>query len=476
MTTYLVSLGVNDYRHPISPLKCCQRDAREVVSVFKERFGFHAHLIESTTLDALVSMLRRIELQLAPGDTFVFYFSGHGKAHRQDHFLLLPDVDLDDLADFAGGSSGVGFVSYRHLKRFTSRVSWAGVKRLFILDACRTPIIEDKAGAAAVFDADFLLRDIVLSRRSTASEPLDLGLTVVNSCDLGASASELPLVGHGLFTAAFLDRAREAEKSSGSLVVDHNLCASLEADMSRIAQDARLPKSVWHRPVIGGEPLELRSSRSHVQADEVTEWQICLAMPSIETLQAFIRSFPQSRHKVKALEMLAAFGISSPSDTVANPVPTLQAPRKVSLYPTRSQISAYGKPAKRFSGDRPNIKMPLSMEGSGRSGGAGLNADQDDLKRDEQLWNLALGDPTAERFEQYLHEATASALMREEAIKRLHELRAKEKAHKNSSNQEALSKPLMPRNSDWEPDPTPEFRLSLDKVSDFLARKNRRQP
>lgn len=469
MTTHLVALGVNDYRSPVSPLKCCLRDAREVVAVFKERFGFNALLVESPTLEALISSLRRLERELKSGDTFVFYFSGHGKSHQEDHFLLLPDVDLDDLAESPAGTSGVGVISYLHLKRLTARAAWNGVKRLFILDACRTPIIEDKAGRPAVFDAEFLLKDIRLTRRIQSERSKDAGLTVVNSCDHGASASELAVDGHGLFTAAFLDCAREAESLSGSLIIDGQLCEALGAEMNRRAMDAKLPKAVWHRPVVGGDPLELRSMRSRRQSDEATEWDICKAMPTVESLQAFIRGFPRSVRKGKALDMLRQLAADRSEAVLPPAAVSPKALRKVSLYPTRSQLKV--APAAPPQRPRQFEPSPPTVPSGGR------DARGDACTRDDRLWALVRGEPSVEHLEQYLREASADAPMREEAKKQLQQLQHSPTLARTSNGVAPRSEePKQHQSSEWEPDPTPQFLLSLDKVSDFITRKGRRKP
>ena len=130
MTVRALALGINQYRDPLIPaLQCCERDAREVTSVLKDGFGFDAVYLEERMTEQIEARIEDLGAQLKPGDTFVFYFSGHGKAHSGDHYLLLPGARLGAFESGAVVASGV--LSYRNLKHLTAGPAWQGVHRLF---------------------------------------------------------------------------------------------------------------------------------------------------------------------------------------------------------------------------------------------------------------------------------------------------------------------------------------------------------
>ena len=122
MTVRILTLGINNYRAPIPSLLCCERDAPDLTGVFKEGFGFDAQYLEERKTEDVVQRIEGLGKRLKPGDTFVFYFSGHGKAHKDDHYLLLPGAQLE--AFESGAVVGIGVLSYRHLKFLTSGPDW----------------------------------------------------------------------------------------------------------------------------------------------------------------------------------------------------------------------------------------------------------------------------------------------------------------------------------------------------------------
>jgi hypothetical protein len=347
MAVYVHTLGVNNYRHPIASLRCCERDAHDVAALLAEGFGFKAEYLEERKTDDVVDRIEALEPLLKPGDSYVFFFSGHGKASADDQYLLLPGATLHTLEMAQGEAPGL--LSFNALKRRTSRPAWKGVQRLFILDACRSALQVDKAGELAVCDAQFLLRDIRLRRRDNKVDD-DALVTVLNSCELGAVAAELPERGNGLFTAALLNVLR-AGKSSRQVRIDAALVQSVGEQMRVDAQTAGLPPTLLHQPALRGPELQLApeilAQPTHTAppaqpvpaADEV-EWMLVQTQPSQARLEAFVRSFPGSRHVAEALDMLKALAKKAeppppapkvpptvPVDVVVTPLPPAPSPR-----------------------------------------------------------------------------------------------------------------------------------------------------
>lgn len=259
MAVYVQALGINQYRPPIQSLLCCERDARAVVALLKEGFDFHAEYLEERKAEDVLQRIEALEPELKPGDTYVFYFSGHGKALKGDHLLLLPGATQQTL-ELAQGEAP-GLLSFNGLEKRTSGGNWASVQRLFILDACRTPLQSGKAGDSAVCDAKYLLRDVVLKRRTRESK----SVTVLNSCELGAAAAELPdRQGHGLFTGALLHELR-LRKGSRQVHVDAAFTQAVAQKMRSDAKEAHLPETLEHQPALCGPDVLLYAPTSNLE-------------------------------------------------------------------------------------------------------------------------------------------------------------------------------------------------------------------
>jgi uncharacterized caspase-like protein len=138
MTTYFLAVGINHYTdRAFRALSCCENDATELHALFKRNLelGDRARkLVGAVTIAEVKNELRRIEQEIRNGDTFVFFFAGHGYQHprREDQFLLFPEAD----ARLVNKGYLDGMLSLSALCELTEH--WAGVARVFVLDACRS--------------------------------------------------------------------------------------------------------------------------------------------------------------------------------------------------------------------------------------------------------------------------------------------------------------------------------------------------
>lgn len=307
MSTYALCLGVNQYREPIDGLRCAEADARELAAVFKQKLGFEAAYLEEREAAKIMQRIEDLGPRLRAGDQFIFYFSGHGKVQQDEQFFLLPQTRLNLLEK--GAATEV--LSWQALQEITTGPAWQDVVRIFIFDACRHPLLASKgAGEVASFDGRILLRAPIPSGDSTHPQS-PWGL--LNSCNEGKSAAELPALGHGVFTLALLEYLQDTAGRSSQLRFNNEFAAQLKLRMQRLGREHGLPE-MHQEPVWRGETLAipLNASRGGTSAGpsartrDEREWQLLLLEPKLEGLEAYVRNAADdAAHVDEALQMIA---------------------------------------------------------------------------------------------------------------------------------------------------------------------------
>ncbi|WP_051279455.1 SUMF1/EgtB/PvdO family nonheme iron enzyme [Chitinilyticum aquatile] len=216
MARYGFFIGINPYQDPnIGVLKCAENDARELTGVFQHKLGFQTTYIEERDAPGILEKLQGIERKLQAGDTFLFYFSGHGIQHADEQYFLLPKARLTHLD--AGLTTDT--LPWKALNLYTENEHWRDVHRIFIFDACRAALGTQKSGGALPsFKGEAILRKPVLASSQTkAANAQHYPLTIINSCSDGQCALELidaeTGIGKGSFTAALLDEMEKAIKT-----------------------------------------------------------------------------------------------------------------------------------------------------------------------------------------------------------------------------------------------------------------------
>jgi formylglycine-generating enzyme required for sulfatase activity len=286
-------VGINQYDDPgITSLNCAVNDAQKLAGLFEHRLGFKCEVLTDADLRRglrVTSTLRKLGSQLKEGDTFLLFFAGHGKTVGEndtaDQLFLLQDADR--VALDAGAVAGEGLLSLRNLRVTTER--WHGVTRLFIFDACRTPIEKERVSKRdgeqlAQFRGEIVFRDIGLSSNAMPSiKPAPAVL--INSCQNGQQAEELAAYpgGRGLFSAALGEVIEGRLASSQALRVDASLISDVGAHMRKLVRDYEQRESEQQPYIfLKGEGIDLLAPR----VDEVLPptgaglderlWQIAL--------------------------------------------------------------------------------------------------------------------------------------------------------------------------------------------------------
>jgi WD40 repeat protein len=188
---YLTSVGVNAYRASgLQPLTFAVADARSVAQVFQGGVrtpyaGVHQTLLTDSqaTKGGLRAHLQSLQT-LSGNDVLILYLAGHGKALGSDWYFL--PADLSSATESGVRSQGV---SAQELADLLRRIP--AQKMLLLVDACG-------AGAAlAQFDG-------FEQRRFLDSLSRETGVHVLTATRAGQEAPEYEILGHGLFTYAFL--------------------------------------------------------------------------------------------------------------------------------------------------------------------------------------------------------------------------------------------------------------------------------
>lgn len=248
MRTFFLSVGINRYKDRAYPeLSCCENDANELQALFKRslKLGDRARkLVGAVDVTSVYDEIHRIGGEIRNGDTFVFFFAGHGyeDPDHKDQFMLFPNA----LAKLVIERTSEGMLRLSALRTLTD--DWAGVTRIFILDACRHRLPKGHRGAnPQVFGNQDGLAYVV--SRSPGFGPLldgsenspsndHLQPIVLNAARNGQGAREIQDLGRGALSLA-LERSLEAGIQSGKPVwLDETMLADIEQQMRGILLQA----------------------------------------------------------------------------------------------------------------------------------------------------------------------------------------------------------------------------------------------
>jgi formylglycine-generating enzyme required for sulfatase activity len=196
-------VGIDKYDNPnISSLRFSVRDVQAVARKLIQRAGFpednlllltsdqqaEGRPTDTNILDKLDYLARKIQ----PGDTFLFYFSGHGYRQEGKHFLATTNADPRSVAALERSSLPLALLRE---KMQAIKASQA----IFIIDACRNDPSVGKGDQDNPLTEAFS-RDLKLVARST------LGTTgLLLACSEGERAYEYVDKQQGVFTWYLLE-------------------------------------------------------------------------------------------------------------------------------------------------------------------------------------------------------------------------------------------------------------------------------
>ena len=144
MSLHALFIGINDYKSDlsISNLRYAQSDARELYGLFRNGLGHNPqniHILDAPNNTQAMDKLRGIGAGMRSGDSFLFFFSGHGHQMGSDQLLLMPSAVR---ADILAGRRSIDVLSLKDMIEETQ--GWPNVQSVFLLDACRTDLRKPK--------------------------------------------------------------------------------------------------------------------------------------------------------------------------------------------------------------------------------------------------------------------------------------------------------------------------------------------
>jgi len=190
-TLYLTSVGINTYRGAgLLPLTFAAKDARSVSSLFRQSIRTpYAGVRDTVILDgqatrgAVEAHLKSLRA-VSPTDVVVVYLAGHGRTVDNEWYFVTADVSAASAA--AVRSQGISAARLAdHLRQIPAQ------KVLLMVDSCGS-------GAALTQFEGFD------QRRNLDALSRAVGVHVLTAARAGQEAPEYGVLGHGLFTYAFL--------------------------------------------------------------------------------------------------------------------------------------------------------------------------------------------------------------------------------------------------------------------------------
>ncbi len=233
-------VGCDHYEDPnIQNLMCAEEDAHCLRVLLQLRAGFDTVelLRRPTNEHAVLDVAERLTRGLAAGDLFLFFFAGHGVELDGRHLLLMPQVRWSRLR--YGPSHAVPMNALKDVTR-------GPADRAFILDACRSELLEGKRGMPPELAGKGALRTLV----EQVPAPTTGATVVLCSCEEKEMATELPEARRGLFSLAFEQIMAENLAAERETRLDDALQATLSARMLALAESHGI--SGAQRPWIAG--------------------------------------------------------------------------------------------------------------------------------------------------------------------------------------------------------------------------------
>jgi hypothetical protein len=230
---YAIMVGINDYQNANYNLKYAVQDMQSfsdtithISRTLFDSMSIVSFINKTANRNAIADAFKQMGQRAKPDDVFVFYYAGHGISSEHDgnsdfHFVLHQVTQMNDAKNCGDyGISGTEFKSF--LKNIQAN------KQLCFIDACNSGAITKG------FDV-----------RSASKENAIAKLNRYTGCAIFAStnqyqyATELDLLGHGIFTYALLQGLSGKAAGSDCQITVSGIKLFLDNEVPRYTQQYR---------------------------------------------------------------------------------------------------------------------------------------------------------------------------------------------------------------------------------------------
>ena len=223
---YVVTVGVNKYMNPEMKLNYAVADATGIKDFFQTNWkrlfnGIYLEEIYDEKASRENIKSRITELGALEEDVVVIYLAGHGVNIGDEWYFLGYDVIYPENENEVPQKS----ISSNELKEMI--MSLRSLKKLLIIDACKSGKMLD-AFARGVEDR----RALYQLARST-------GTHIIAASTDKQYASEIPQLGHGLFTYALLKGLEGRWEKTDNTITVRELIAYVEKELPGISEKYR---------------------------------------------------------------------------------------------------------------------------------------------------------------------------------------------------------------------------------------------
>lgn len=221
---WAVVVGIDKYKNEISELHCAVNDAKEFKKALVGTAGFKDDDVFLLTSEEsgkrspekgyIVQWLSYVTGESAPGDTFVFFFSGHGIDMEHESYLLTMEAN-----SFSADTLDATALKVSDLRKYLGNMK-AGTILMFI-DACRNDPRSGKGDKDNPLTSGFS-KNLIIAGGKQSGGSAQFSATFF-SCQVGQRSYEWKDKSMGFFTYYLVNGLKGGAKDSGGSVTVNSL-------------------------------------------------------------------------------------------------------------------------------------------------------------------------------------------------------------------------------------------------------------
>ena len=306
-TIYAFLVGIDDYFPPVTGLNGCKNDVKAIEGLLNDRATAAGDRLELTVLvdraatrDAVMTTFRDHLGQAGPGDTALFYYSGHGSQEQAppEHWHLEPDHLNETLVCADSRTEGSWDLADKELAALVAVVAERAGHTTLVLDCChsgsgtralddiasgrerRAPVDQRARPITTYSGGDRALRPEGLRSGATGAQADWLNLAtgrhvLLAACRSDQTAKEVEVAGQqrGVLSASL---ERVLRSASGALTYRdlHSVCvasvAALAVDQTPLLEVLEPPDV--DQPFLGG--VAMPPAHAFVLSCQSGEWSL----------------------------------------------------------------------------------------------------------------------------------------------------------------------------------------------------------